>query len=175
MPSTVMLICIRGPGTTPCLDRLLDAQIRPARVAHGRDSGIERAAHVIDRIVELHRKRRLHHLLRVVDFHHDVDVGIDQPRQDRAAFRVECRELSVRQADAVGGADRANLVVFDQDGGIFDRLAAVAVDQRAVANERVSHVRFPFAQSVRSGRAYFTDDLQIGNTIYPYSLFFALP
>jgi hypothetical protein len=78
------------PGSVdqPLVDGALDAQVGAAGVAHGGDPGAQRGLQVVDRLEEHVAERgvQVAQLVHVAD--HDVDVAVEEPRQQRLAAQV---------------------------------------------------------------------------------------
>jgi hypothetical protein len=71
---------------------------------------------------------------------HDVDVGVDDPRQDRAAARIEPGR-AIWYGETSVASDSADPPILDQHRPVGDRFAAIPIYQRAIANHLRDHRR----------------------------------
>lgn len=114
------------------LDRRFHVRVGAAGVAHGRNARVERAAHVVDGLVEVERERSRQHRGDVEALYHQVDVRVDEAGQDIATARVDARDRAVRRHQARRRTYRADMVALNEDGRIADWLAAIPINQRAI-------------------------------------------
>jgi hypothetical protein len=133
--SAVMLICMRGPATTPSSTACLTPKSAPPASRTVVMPASMRAPHAVDGLVEAQREGSGHQLGDVDPFQHHMDVGVDHPRQDEATLRVDQRNIAGGLSHLAAPPNTADRSAFHQQRGIGNRRAAVAIDQRAVVNE----------------------------------------
>ena len=129
------------PHDQPRLDRLLDPEIGASRVAHAGHAGLDRAAQALHHQIEVEGERRAQQLLHAGAFGHQMDVRVNEAREDVAAGGVKLRDRVVRDGNRVGCTDGVNTAVFEQHGGVLDRRCAGTVNERTVSDQGVGHTQ----------------------------------
>ena len=131
----------------PALDRLLDALVGAAGVAHAGDADVQRLLEVRRRLVELQAERRLDepHLARRV--HHDVHVAVEEPGREVPAGAVD------RLVPVEPGPHVDDPAVLDDDVGL-GRPPGRPVVHRAAAKEGPSHACEANRTQARGGRRH---------------------
>ena len=64
-----------------------------------------------------------------------MHVGIYETRQDKATPGINFGDVGIGQSNGIKRTNRTDAVVLDQHASIGQRLAAVAINQSAVANK----------------------------------------
>src|SRR5687767_965729 len=83
------------------LHRLFDSRVCTARVAHTGNACIDRILQIIHGIEKAHREWCDNIAGNVHTFEHDVNMRVDEPRQDVSTARIDFSDLSIRQANAI--------------------------------------------------------------------------
>ncbi len=121
-----------GPSHEPLLHGLLHAEARPSGIAYGRDPGVERGGEVMGGLEVPQGKG----FLRLRDEVHrgqtEVDVAVDEAREDRRPRRVHHHvPVEVR-------ADLDDPPVLEHDVG-HGRVCGGSVEHRAAGHEGAGH------------------------------------
>ena len=130
------------PGDDALLDHVADRHVDAVERTRARDAGVaaaQRELGVLDRVDGRALGRQLQvEIGQLADApERDVEVTLDQAGHERLAAEVDDALVAVRVlAEVVGAADGGDQVALDPDGGVLDRLTAVAVDQAAVEEQR---------------------------------------
>ncbi len=122
----------------PFLDRLLQAEIGAADIAHGGEAAHQHLAHDAEGAGGDERIRQSGVLAEIGKAGDDMDMGVDQPGHQGLALEVDAARLG----GGDGFADLANAVALDEDVDGCAGLRRGAVDDAGIGEEDGSHVRF---------------------------------
>jgi hypothetical protein len=120
-------------GVEPRRDRLAEAVVGAARVAHGGEALGEALLRAAERLGRDQARRVQAVLLGDVGLDGaDVDVGVGEAGHERAALAVDRVDAPLEGPHLAGADDVLDEVALDHHGGAVDGLLAGAVDEERI-------------------------------------------
>ncbi len=121
-------------------DRLFDSRVCTTCVAHTGNACINCILQVIHGIKKPHREGSDNIACDVHPLEHDVNMRVNETRQDVSAARVDLGDLTIRLVNITDVTNGMNPIFPDEYRCISQRCLPCAIDQRTVANQNVRHV-----------------------------------